>query len=151
MRPKVLPNVVLVCISGYSIGLYTDDSLAVSSSTPRQIEILKKEICQFLYKNSLQVTTDARSKVVHFLNITLDLRTGTHMPFMKDTCCGQAQCRFIHLQLLVFWRSSSIQKNIQVVFHLKKMRSPSIFKKNDGAYHLKKIKSFSMFHDVGLK
>ena len=36
-----------------SIGLYRDDGLAVSPSTPRQIEILKKKICNIFNKNSL--------------------------------------------------------------------------------------------------
>ena len=35
-------------------------------------------------KNGLQITTEANAKVVNFLDITFDLRTGTYKPYMKD-------------------------------------------------------------------
>ena len=66
------------------IGLYRDDGLAVSSGTPRQIEIMKKKICQVFNNNGLKITTEANAKCVNFLDITLDLRTGTYKPFMKE-------------------------------------------------------------------
>ena len=66
------------------IGLYRDDGLAVSQATPRQIEIMKKKICQVFHKNGLQVTTEANAKVVNFLDVTFDLRTGIYKPYMKE-------------------------------------------------------------------
>ena len=39
------------------IGLYRDDGLAVSSGTPRQIEIMKKKICHVFNNNGLKITT----------------------------------------------------------------------------------------------
>ena len=66
------------------IGLYRDDGLAVSPATNRQIEIMKKKICAIFNRNGLQITTEANSKEVNFLDITLDLRTGSYKPYMKD-------------------------------------------------------------------
>lgn len=66
------------------IGLYRDDGLAVSNATPRQIENMKKKICQVFSKNGLQITTEANSKNVNFLDIILDLREGTYKPYMKE-------------------------------------------------------------------
>ena len=68
----------------HTIGLYRDDGLAVSTATPRQIEILKKKICRIFERNGLQVTIEANTKVVNFLDITLDLGTGTFKPYMKE-------------------------------------------------------------------
>ena len=68
----------------HTIGLYRDDGLAVSTATQRQIEILKKKICKIFERNSLQVTIEANTKVVNFLDITLDLGTGTFKPYMKE-------------------------------------------------------------------
>ena len=67
-----------------NVGLYRDDGLCVSSATPRQNEIIKKKICQVFEKNGLSVTIEANSKVVNFLDITMDLRTGIFKPYMKD-------------------------------------------------------------------
>ena len=64
-------------------GLYRDDCLGISSSTPRQIEIIKKKICQVFQENGLDVTVDANKKVVTFLDIELDLENGTHRPYIK--------------------------------------------------------------------
>ena len=66
------------------IGLYRDDGLAVSSATKRQTEIMKKKLCDIFNKNNLQITTEANLKEVNFLDITLDLRTGTYKPYMKE-------------------------------------------------------------------
>ena len=66
------------------IGLYRDDGLAVSMATPRQIELIKKKICQIFERNGLKVTIEANTKIVNFLDITLDLNTGIFKPFMKE-------------------------------------------------------------------
>ena len=66
-----------------NIGLYRDDGLAVCNKTPRQTEIIKKEICKVFSKNNLKITIEANKKTVDFLDITLDLRTGIYKPFMK--------------------------------------------------------------------
>ena len=67
-----------------NVGLYRDDGLAVSSATPRQIEIMKKKICKLFEENKLAVTIEANAKVVDFLDVTLDLNTGIYKPFIKE-------------------------------------------------------------------
>ena len=67
------------------IGLYRDDGLTVSRATPRQIENMKKKICQVFTKNGLRITTEANAKSVNFLDINLDLRTGMYKPYTKGT------------------------------------------------------------------
>ena len=66
-----------------NVGLYRDDGLAVCSSSPRQIENIKKEICNIFKQNNLSITIEANHKTVNFLDITMDLRTGIYKPFMK--------------------------------------------------------------------
>ena len=68
---------------GINIGLYRDDELAICSKTPRQTEIIKKEICKSLKENKLKITIEANLKIVDFLNIIMDLRTGERKPYMK--------------------------------------------------------------------
>ena len=66
------------------IGLYRDDGLAASPARPRQVEILKKKICQVFAKNGLRVTIEANLKVVNFLDVTFDLNNEVYKPYMKD-------------------------------------------------------------------
>ena len=66
-----------------NIGLYRDDGLAVSHKTPRQTDLLKKEICSIFSKNGLNITIEANKTTVDFLDITLDLPSATYRPFMK--------------------------------------------------------------------
>ena len=66
------------------IGLYRDDGLCASTATPRQLDIIRKKICKIFQQNDLKVTTEANSKVVHFLDVTFDLNTGLYSPYMKE-------------------------------------------------------------------
>ena len=68
---------------GHSIGLYRDDGLACFNKTTQVIERIKKDICTAFKKYNLRVTVDANLKVVDFLDVTLDLNTGKHKPFIK--------------------------------------------------------------------
>ena len=65
------------------IELYRDDGLAICNKTPRQIELIKKEICSIFAKNNLSITIEANKKTIDFLDITLDLPSGSYKPFMK--------------------------------------------------------------------
>ena len=69
---------------GLNIGLYRDDGLAVGTQRPRQLEIIKQKICKIFKDNQLSITIEANLKVVHFLDVTLDLNTGLFKPFMKS-------------------------------------------------------------------
>jgi len=66
-----------------NIGLYRDDGLAICRKTARQIDIIKKEICTIFTRNNLSITIDANKNTVNFLDVSLDLTTGTHSPYMK--------------------------------------------------------------------
>ena len=66
---------------GSSFGLYRDDGLGIVKGTPRQIENMKKDICKTFQENDLRITIEANRKVVNFLDVTLDLNTGKHIPY----------------------------------------------------------------------
>ena len=59
-----------------NLGLYRDDGLGVTCMTPRQAELTKKEICKIFKQNKLSITIEANLKVVNFLYITLNLKSG---------------------------------------------------------------------------
>ena len=61
------------------VGLYRDDGLATCTKTPKQVEAVKKEMCKIFKKHNLQITIEANKKVVDFLDLTLDLRTGIYL------------------------------------------------------------------------
>ena len=63
--------------------LYRDDGAGISSQTPRQNEIMKKEICNIFQRNGLKITIKTNMKTIDFLDVTLDLRTNTFKPFNK--------------------------------------------------------------------
>ena len=66
------------------IGLFRDDGLAVSNLTKRQNEKLKQDIIKVFKKEGLDITIKVNLKVVEFLDVELNLNTGTHRPFTKQ-------------------------------------------------------------------
>ena len=66
-----------------NVGLYRDDGLGASTQRPQQIENVKKKICQVFRENGLKITVEANKKVVDYLDVTLDLNTNSHKPYMK--------------------------------------------------------------------
>ena len=69
---------------GINVGLYRDDGLAVSNKTPRQTEIIKKEICKIFQNNNLKISVQANHKCTDFLEITMNLTTGEYKPYMEQ-------------------------------------------------------------------
>ncbi len=65
------------------IRLYRDDGLAVFNEPPRRIEQIKQAISNVFKDHSLSITIGSNKKIVNYLDITLDLRTGTYKPFTK--------------------------------------------------------------------
>ncbi len=65
------------------IGLYRDDGLAAFDESPRNIELIKKDICKTFAKHKLKITIDANKKSVDYLDINLDLVKNTFKPYMK--------------------------------------------------------------------
>ena len=64
-------------------GLYRDDGLAVSNTTPRDTENIKKEICRIFNHNGLRITIEANKQTINFLDVTFNLNKNTHRPFTK--------------------------------------------------------------------
>ena len=65
------------------VGLYSDDGFAVCKATLKQIEKTKQEITQIFKTNGLKITIEANKKTINFLDVTLDLKSGSYKPFMK--------------------------------------------------------------------
>ena len=77
---------ILSCLKhlNVNLGLYRDDALGVADMTPRQMDMMKKEICKIFKQMKLSITIEVNIKVVNFLDITLDLNSGVHKPYMKS-------------------------------------------------------------------
>ena len=71
----------LTPVVGNDIGLYRDDGLAALNKTPREIENIKKYICQTFNEHNLKLTIEANKKSVNFLDVTLDLNSSTYKPY----------------------------------------------------------------------
>ena len=69
------------------VGFYRYDGLAITNKPPRAVENMKKEMCRIFKDNGLNITIDANKRVVDFLDITLDLRTGNYKPYKKPNDC----------------------------------------------------------------
>ena len=85
------PNLpILASTSDYN----RDDRLATCTKSPKQVEAIKKEMRKIFKHNSLQITLEANTKVVDFLDITLDVRTATYKPYKKPN----SKIPYIHKQ-----------------------------------------------------
>ena len=51
--------------------------------TPKLCEIAKKKICKIFQENGLKITIEANLKCVDFLDVHLDLPSGTYRPYHK--------------------------------------------------------------------
>ena len=66
------------------IGLYRDDGLALLPGISAQkAERMKKDLVEVFKENGLKITVDANLKIVHFLDITMNLNNFTYYPFRK--------------------------------------------------------------------
>ena len=63
-----------------NIGLYRDDSLAISNAEPKDAENIKREICRVFNQNGLRITIEANKQVINFLDVTFNLNNGTYQP-----------------------------------------------------------------------
>ena len=66
-----------------NVGIYRDDGLAVTSSTPRQVEKTKQKITKIFSDLGLKITIEANLKTINFLDICMDLDAGTFKPYIK--------------------------------------------------------------------
>ena len=85
---------------GNKIGLYRDDGLAVTDTTPRMTENIKKEICPIFKEHGLQITIEANKLVINFLDVTLNLRRKHIVPTqnLAITCCTYTAKAITHHQ-----------------------------------------------------
>ena len=65
-------------------GLFRDDGLAISDLSPQETEDTKKIICEIFGRYNLSITTKANMNVVNFLDVQLNLETGSFKPYSKD-------------------------------------------------------------------
>ena len=72
---QLVPRMTLV--AGHLVSWQWLDTQPLISGT------VKKEICRIFKENNLRVTIEANLQIVDFLDITLDLKSGSHKPFMK--------------------------------------------------------------------
>ena len=68
---------------GNNFGLYRDEGLGISNALPRQVEIIKKDLCKICNKYGLKITIEANKKIVNFLHVTLNLSNSTYLPYTK--------------------------------------------------------------------
>ena len=68
---------------GNNFGLYRDDGLGISNKSPREVKIIKKDLCAIFRKHGLKITIEANKKCVDFLDVTLNLSNGKYMPYTK--------------------------------------------------------------------
>ena len=64
-------------------GEFRDDGLGALKKTPRQIEEIKKKICNVFSIYGLKITIEANKKTIDFLDVTLDLNEGSYEPYTK--------------------------------------------------------------------
>ena len=65
--------------SNGNIGLYRDDGLAVFKCTnARALDKTRKDFSNCFAELGLKITAQSNLKVVNYVNVTLDLSTGTH-------------------------------------------------------------------------
>ncbi|XP_015771288.1 PREDICTED: uncharacterized protein LOC107349626 [Acropora digitifera] len=64
-------------------GLYRDDGLGISRASPRQTELIKKDLCGIFSSYGLKITIEANKKTVNFLDVTLNLSDGKYMAYTK--------------------------------------------------------------------
>ena len=64
-------------------GLYREDGLGVTKTSPQQAKLIKKEMCSIFAKYGLKITIEANKKVINFLDVTLNLANGKYLPYNK--------------------------------------------------------------------
>ena len=64
-------------------GLYRDDGLRISKASPRQTELIKKDLFSIFSKYGLKITVEANKKTVNFLDVTLNLSSGKYKAYTK--------------------------------------------------------------------
>ena len=70
-------------IPGSQVGLYRDDGMSAVKGNGQEIERIRKKLIAMFKNEGLNITTEGNVTVVDFLDVVLDLETGTYKPFIK--------------------------------------------------------------------
>ena len=71
-------------INGIEVGLYRDDGLAIARNlSGPQIDRARKMLHKIFDDNKLKIDIKCNLKVVDYLDVTFDLNSGTHRPYVK--------------------------------------------------------------------
>ena len=70
-------------IDGIEAGLFRDDGAAITKLPPKEAERVKNKIVKVFKDEGLDITIVANLKVMNFLDVEVDLNTGTHRPYTK--------------------------------------------------------------------
>ena len=68
-------------------GLYRDDGNSVIKGNGQEVERVRKKLFKMFQDEGLDITAEANIKVVDFLDVILDLESGTYKPFSKPNSC----------------------------------------------------------------
>ena len=67
-----------------NFGIYRDDALATHNYIPGpELERMKKELQKLFKTFDLKINIETNMKIVNFLDVTIDLNSGTYKPFTK--------------------------------------------------------------------
>ena len=65
-------------------GLYRDDGIIITNGSEKENDQLRKKIEALFKEKGLDITAQCNRQVVDFLDVSLDLRDGTHWPYVKE-------------------------------------------------------------------
>ena len=87
---------------GHNIGLYRDDRLAITDTSPRATENIKKDICRIFKNNGLRITIEANKHITNFLVVTFNLHMNTYQPYTKpNTTLQYVHCESNHRAITI--------------------------------------------------
>ena len=71
----------------------------------------KKKLCKIFKDNNLRIAVEANKKVIDFLDITLDLHTGSYKPYKKPNyTISYIHCQSNHPPLII----KNLSKGIEI-------------------------------------
>ena len=65
------------------VGLYRDDGLSVIEGNGQEVERVRKKLTKLFQEEGLKITTEANITVVDYLDVVLDLKNNSFLPFTK--------------------------------------------------------------------
>ena len=123
---------------GNTFSLYRDDGLGISKDTSRRVELIKKGICALFKNHGLKITIEANKTTINFLDVTLDLENGKHMPYTKPNVPRSVHNKSNHSPTILKNIPESINKRLSEISSdeesFKKAAAPYQQSINDSGY-----------------